>query len=136
MKANFEPIGRLTAKKQYHYACIGLAVIVPAALIVITLIKGTFSAATLAVCAGIVLIMLGIDYSNRCNMVVYDNEQLALLGMLGSPKYYRWDMLTSVQESPETMRLDFSDGKKLYINMEYDGIEEFYAFLNSMREEA
>ncbi len=134
MKLNFEPIGRLTAKKQYHYVCIALAVILPAALIILTLIKDTFSPATLLVCAGIVIVALAIDYSNRSNVVAYDSEQIALLGMFGKAKIYRWEKLSSVSTGDTTMRLDFSDGSKLYINMEYDGINEFIAYLNSVTE--
>lgn len=135
MNLDFEPIGKLTAKKQYHYICIALAVILPITLIVITLIKGTFSFATLLVCAGIVLVALAIDYSNRSNIVAYDNEQIALLGMFGKATIYRWENLTSVQSGNNaSMRLDFSDGKQLYINMEYDGINEFIACLNGIIE--
>lgn len=135
MNLDFEPIGKLTAKKQYHYICIALAVILPIALIVITLIKRTFSFATLLMCAGIVLVALAIDYSNRSNIVVYDNEQIALLGMFGKATIYRWENLTSVQSGNNaSMRLDFSDGKKLYINMEYDGINKFIACLNGIIE--
>ncbi len=135
MNLNFEPIGRLTAGKKYHYVCIALAVILPVALIIVTLVKGTFSPATLLVCAGVIIVALGIDYSNRSNVVAYDNEQIALLGMFGKAKYYRWENLSSVNTGDGTMRLDFSDGSKLYINMEYDGINEFIAYLNSITEE-
>ncbi|MGN0579459.1 MAG: hypothetical protein ACI4JE_01180 [Ruminococcus sp.] len=134
MKPNFEPTGKLTAKKQYHYICIALAVILPLAIIIITLIKKTFSPVTLLVCAGVAVIMLVIDYSNRSNMVVYNDEQIALLGMFGQPKYYRWDKLSAVYSGDETMRLEFSDGRKLYINLEYDGVNEFIAYLDSVTE--
>lgn len=134
MKVDFEPIGKLTAKKQYHYICIGLAVILPIATVIITIVKGTFSPITLLVCAGIAAVMLGIDYSNRSNMVVYNYEQIALLGMFGKPKIYRWEKLSAVYHGDETMRIEFSDGKKLYINMEYDGVSEFIAFVNSIME--
>ncbi len=134
MKVNFEPIGKLTVKKQYHYACITLAVILPIALIIVTILKGTFSPMTLLVCAGIIIILLGIDYSNRSNMVIYNHEQIVLTKMFGKPTLYRWDMLKDVYNSTDTMRMEFSDGKKLYINMEYDGISEFITFLNSITE--
>lgn len=135
MNLNFEPIGKLTAKKHYHYFCIALAVILPVGLIILTLIKGSFSPVTLLVCAGIAAIILAIDYSNRSNVVAYDSEQIALLGMFGKAVIYRWENLSSINTGGTTMRLDFSDGKKLYINMEYDGINEFIAYLNSVTEE-
>ncbi|MDD5947693.1 MAG: hypothetical protein PUC41_07885 [Oscillospiraceae bacterium] len=134
MYLNFEPIGKLTAKKQYHYICIALAVILPIALIAVTLIKGTFSPATLLVCAGIVVVAFGIDYSNRSNIVAYSKEQIALLGMFGKVTTYRWEDLTSVMSDNSSMRLDFAGGKKLYINMEYDGINAFITYLNSITE--
>lgn len=134
MYLNFEPIGKLTAKKQYHYICIALAVILPIALIAVTLIKGTFSPATLLVCAGIVAVAFGIDYSNRSNIIAYSKEQIALLGMFGKVTTYRWEDLTSVMSDNSSMRLDFAGGKKLYINMEYDGINAFITYLNSITE--
>ncbi|MGN0648612.1 MAG: hypothetical protein ACI4J3_08295 [Oscillospiraceae bacterium] len=134
MYLNFEPIGKLTVKKQYHYICIALAVILPIALIAVTLIKGTFSPATLLVCAGIVVVAFGIDYSNRSNIVAYGKEQIALLGMFGKVTTYRWEDLTSVMSDNSSMRLDFAGGKKLYINMEYDGINAFITYLNSITE--
>ncbi len=134
MYLNFEPIGKLTVKKQYHYICIALAVILPIALIAVTLIKGIFSPATLLVCAGIVVVAFGIDYSNRSNIVAYGKEQIALLGMFGRVTTYRWDDLTSVMSDNSSMRLDFAGGKKLYINMEYDGINAFITYLNSITE--
>lgn len=111
MKLNFEPTGKLAPKKQYHYICIGLAIIIPVALIIFTLIKGNFSVTTLIICAIIAVIMLGIDYSNRSNMVVWNNEQIALLKMFGNAVYYRWDNLSAAQNSESTLRLDFTDGK-------------------------
>lgn len=134
MYLNFEPIGKLTVKKQYHYICIALAVILPIALIAVTLIKGTFSPATLLVCAGIVVVAFGIDYSNRSNIVAYGKEQIALLGMFGKVTTYRWEDLTSVMSDNSSMRLDFAGDKKLYINMEYDGINAFITYLNSITE--
>lgn len=135
MKIDFEPTGKLTAKKQYHYICLTLAVILPVLLIILTLVKKTFSPATLLVCAGIILIMLGIDCSNRSNVVAYDNEQIALLGMFGQPKLYRWDRLSAVYTGDNTMRLEFSDEKKLYINLEYDGADQFLALIDEKQKE-
>jgi len=106
----------------------------PLATIILTIIKKTFSPLTLLVCAAIVIIMLVIDYSNRSNMVVYNDEKIALLGMFGSPKEYSWDNLIAVYSGDDTMRLEFSNGKKLYINLEYDGINEFMMYLDSVCE--
>lgn len=134
MKIDFEPTGKLTAKKQYHYICIALAVILPIVTIILTIVKKTFSLSTLLFCIGIVLVMLVIDYSNRSNMVVYNDEKIALLNMLGSPKVYLWSELSAVYSGSTDMRLEFNGGKKLYINLEYDGVAEFREKLDEIYE--
>lgn len=134
MKIDFEPTGKLTAKKHYHYLCIALAVILPVATLILTLVKKTFSPVTLLVCVGIAAVMLIIDYSNRSNMVVYNDEKIALLNMLGSPKVYLWDKLSAVYSGNTDMRLEFSDGKKFYINLEYDGVSELREKLSEVCE--
>lgn len=134
MKIDFEPTGKLTAKKQYHYICIALAVILPIVTIILTIVKKTFSLSTLLFCIGIVLVMLVIDYSNRSNMVVYNDEKIALLNMLGSPKVYLWSELSAVYSGSTDVRLEFNGGKKLYINLEYDGVAEFREKLDEIYE--
>ncbi len=134
MKIDFEPTGKLTVKKHYHYICIALAVILPIVTIILTIVKKTFSLSTLLFCIGIVLVMLVIDYSNRSNMVVYNDEKIALLNMLGSPKVYLWSELSAVYSGSTDMRLEFNGGKKLYINLEYDGVAEFREKLEKIYE--
>lgn len=133
MKIDFEPEGELTAKKSYHYICLSLAVILPAALIIITLVKKTFSPFTLICCAAAAAVMLGIDYSNRSNRVVWDDERLALLGIFGVSKEYQWNQLSAVYSGSGMMRLEFSNKTKLYINPEYDGIDEFMKKIDAVR---
>lgn len=134
MKIDFVPTGKLTAKKHYHYLCIALAVILPIATIILTIVKKTFSPITLLVCAGIILVMLVIDYSNRSNMIVYNDEKIALLNMLGKHKVYLWANLSAVYSGSTDMRLEFSDGRKLYINLEYDGVPELREKLDEVCE--
>lgn len=131
---DFEPIGKLTTKKSYHYICISLAVIVPVAVIIVTLVKGTFSPMILVVCVAAVVVALGIDYSNRSNVVAYNDEKIALFDMLGKPKIYLWDDLNAVFSGKDSMRLEFKTGKKLYINLEYDGVDDFIAYLGKICE--
>lgn len=131
-KLDFKPTGALSAKKSYHYLYLVLAVIVPVALLIVTLIKGTFTPLTILIMLGIAVVFLGFDISTSSNMILYDNERIALVSsILSKPVYYEWKNLTAVLFGKELGRLEFSNGKKLEFNRNYDGVNEFLDMANT-----
>ena len=134
-KLDFKPAGVLSAKKSYHYLYLALAVIVPVALLIVTLVKGTFNPVTILIMLGIAVVFLGFDISTRSNMMLYNDERIALVSsILSKPVYYEWKNLTAVLFGKELGRLEFSDGKKLEFNRNYDGIDEFLAMADKYSE--
>lgn len=122
---SFEPTDALTMKKAWHTAYLAAAVILPVAVLIITLVKGTFKLFTVPVLIVIAGIILVLDYTNVKNKVVWNNEKIAFLQAFATPREYIWENLSAIYSGSEEMRLEFDDGKKLYIALKYDGTERF-----------
>lgn len=122
---SFEPTDALTMKKIWHTAYLAGAIVIPVAVLVITLVKGTFKPLTIPVLLIIAGIILVLDYTNVKNKVVWNDEKIAFLQAFAKPCEYVWENLSAIYSGGEEMRLEFDDGKKLYIALKYDGTERF-----------
>lgn len=122
---SFEPTDALTMKKIWHTAYLTGAAVIPVAVLVITLVKGTFKPFTIPVLLVIAGIILVLDYTNIKNKVVWNDEKIAFLQAFEKPKEYIWENLSAIYSGSEEMRLEFDDGKKLYIALKYDGTDRF-----------
>lgn len=131
-KLDFKPTSIVSAKKSYHYLYMVLAIAVPLALLIVTIVKGTFSPVTILIMLGIALIILGFDVFTRSNMILYNEYKIALVpSIIEKPIYYEWNNVTAVLFGNMDMgRLEFNNGKKLEFNRTYDGIDEFLAMSN------
>ncbi len=133
-KIDFEPTGALTMKKAWHIAYITAAIVVPVAVLVLTLVKGTFQPVTIPVLIGIAAIILVLDYTNISNKVLYNDTKIAFLQAFSKPKEYNWEDLNAIYSGEEEMRLEFDNNTKLYIALKYDGIESFIEKAQSVYE--
>ncbi len=122
---SFEPTDEIKVKKIWHTAYLIGAVVIPIAVLVITLVKGTFKPITIPVLLFIAAVILVLDYTNIKNKVVWNDKKIALIQAFSKPKEYLWENLSEVYSGSDQMRLEFDDGKKLYIALQYDGIERF-----------
>lgn len=128
MKSNsisFSPTDELTMKKYWHTAYLSGAIVIPIAVLIITLVRGTFKPLTIPVLLVIAGIILVLDYTNVKNKVVWNNEKIAFLQAFAKPREYVWENLSAIYSGGEEMRLEFDDGKKLYIALKYDGTDRF-----------
>lgn len=112
-------------KKIWHTAYLTGAAVIPAAVLVITLVRGTFKSLTVPVLLVIAGIILVLDYTNIKNKVVWNDEKIAFLQAFAKPREYVWENLSAIYSGGEEMRLEFDDGKKLYITLKYDGMDRF-----------
>ncbi|MCM1330811.1 MAG: hypothetical protein NC253_15425 [Ruminococcus sp.] len=122
---SFTPTDQLTMKKYWHVAYLAGAIVIPVAVLVITLVRGTFKPLTIPVLLVIAGIILVLDYTNVKNKVVWNDEKIAFLQAFAKPKEYIWENLSAIYSGGEEMRLEFDDGKKLYIALKYDGTDRF-----------
>lgn len=122
---SFEPTDAAVMKKYWHIAYLSGAIVIPAAVLVITLVKGTFKPLTIPVLLVIAGIILVLDYTNIKNKVVWNDEKIAFLQAFAKPREYVWENLSAIYSGGEEMRLEFDDGKKLYITLKYDGMDRF-----------
>lgn len=135
-RLRFTPTHMVCAGKAYHYLYLAAAVVLPVALLIITLIKGTFAAPTVLICLVIAAVFLVLDLSTSSNLIFYDDEQIALIGsLLEKPVYYRWDACIAVYYGNELARLEFSDSKPLEFNRKYEGAKELEAYAETRASE-
>ncbi|MCM1024205.1 MAG: hypothetical protein NC395_09125 [Prevotella sp.] len=127
LKANisFEPTDEIRVKKAWHIAYLTGAAVIPAAVLIITLVNGTFNAMTIPVLLIIAAVILALDYANTRSRVVWNSEKIALIQAFSKPKEYMWENLSAIYSSESEMRLEFDDGKKLYVVLAYENIEMF-----------
>ncbi|MCM1480536.1 MAG: hypothetical protein NC085_12595, partial [Muribaculaceae bacterium] len=64
---SFTPTDQLTMKKYWHVAYLAGAIVIPVAVLVITLVRGTFKPLTIPVLLVIAGIILLLDYTNVKN---------------------------------------------------------------------
>lgn len=122
---DFEPTGMLTMKKAWHIAYVAGAIVIPVAVLIITLVKGTFKPATIPVLLIIAAIILVLDYTNTANKVLYNDKKIAFLQAFSKPKLYNWEDLNAIYSGEDSMRLEFDNNTKLYVALSYDGVDEF-----------
>lgn len=122
---SFEPTDAAVMKKIWHTAYLAGAIVIPIAVLAVTLVKGTFKPFTIPVLIVIAGIILVLDYTNVKNRVVWNDEKIAFLQAFAKPREYIWENLSAIYSGGEEMRLEFDDGKKLYITLKYDGMDRF-----------
>lgn len=128
-RLDFTPTHMVCASKAYHYLYLVAAIVLPVALLVFTLVKGTFAVPTVLICLAIAVVFLGLDLFTSSNLIFYDDERIALIGsFLEKPVYYRWDACVAVYYGNELARLEFSDSKPLEFNRKYEGAGELEAY--------
>ncbi len=125
LNISFEPTDEIKVKKIWHTAYIIGAAAIPIAVLVITLVRNTFKPVTIPVLLVIAAVILILDYTNTRNKVVWNNEKIALIQAFSKPKEYLWENLTAIYSGSDQMRLEFDDGKKLYVALAYENIEMF-----------